>query len=222
MSFVDRLLEPKIKKSTEILKGAFDKFKNVGIVWSTGKDSTTTLFLAKELKPNILVLFGDTTRHFQETYDFRGKVVKKWNLNLVNVLPEVNYEEVKGDRTTCCRALKTKSVLGKIENLHLDAVITAVRWDENPAKLNEDYISQREEGDTYKHHRIHPLLHWTETDVWNFIKMSKIPYNPLYNKGFLSIECEVCPTPIQKAEPAKVGRERDREKIMKRLRALGY
>jgi phosphoadenosine phosphosulfate reductase len=68
------------------------------------------------------------------------------------------------------------------------------------------------------------LLHWTEKDVWNFIKTRKIPYNPLYNKGFLSIECEVCPTPIQKTEDAKVRRERDRdrEKIKEQLRALGY
>src|SRR5579863_8953654 len=43
--------------------------------------------LARELDPHIPVLFLDTGYHFRETYEYRDRIAREWNLNLVNLLP---------------------------------------------------------------------------------------------------------------------------------------
>ncbi|RLC81985.1 MAG: sulfate adenylyltransferase [Chloroflexi bacterium] len=92
------------------------------------------------------------------------------------------------------------------------------------------------------HYRIHPMLNWTELDVWKYIKQENLPVNPLYfakhGKRFRSIGCSPCTKPIEsnadsidkiireveslKGVGERDGRSQDKEKIMRRLRALGY
>lgn len=92
------------------------------------------------------------------------------------------------------------------------------------------------------HYRIHPMLHWTELDVWQYIKQENIPVNPLYfavnGYRYRSIGCAPCTSPIEsdadtidkiieeiksyKGVGERAGRAQDKEKIMRRLRALGY
>jgi sulfate adenylyltransferase subunit 2 len=96
-------------------------------------------------------------------------------------------------------------------------------------------------GEKCDHVRIHPLLHWTELNVWEYIKENRIPINPLYfsrqGKRFRSIGCTECSIPVESearnieeivAEleitktPEREGRVQDKETAMERLRALGY
>jgi len=91
------------------------------------------------------------------------------------------------------------------------------------------------------HVRVHPLLHWTEQDIWDYTQKENIPINPLYlskkGKRYRSIGCECCTTPIKSKaktvsaiveELASVGgserdgRDKDKEAIMEKLRSLGY
>ena len=92
------------------------------------------------------------------------------------------------------------------------------------------------------HYRIHPMLDWTEVDVWEYIKRENIPVNPLYfaknGYRYRSIGCKPCTSPIEsdadtidkiieeiksfKGVGERAGRAQDKEKIMRRLRALGY
>jgi 3'-phosphoadenosine 5'-phosphosulfate sulfotransferase (PAPS reductase)/FAD synthetase len=206
------------------LKDAFHKFEKVGVAWSTGQDSTLTLFLSKKINPDVLVLFGDTTRHYQETYTFRDRLSKEWDLNLINVPTKVNNHKVKGNRSKCCHALKIESLHSKIHELHLNALVTGIRWDEDPRWANEDYTSEKMTAETYSFVEVHPILHWTENDVWNYMERNQVPNNPLYHKGFSSVDCENCPTPITRASvPINVKEQaKDREGIVERLRALGY
>ena len=50
------------------------------------------------------------------------------------------------------------------------------------------------------HVRIHPILHWTEIEVWKYIKREKIPITSLYfskgGKRYRSLGCECCTKPI--------------------------
>jgi len=212
------LFELKIKKSLGIIEQAINKwYPKMGVVWSTGKDSMVMLFLARQLKPDVKVLFGDTGVHFQETYDFRDRITEEWNLNIINMVPDVEYEEVKGNRERCCHNLKTLPALKTIRELGLKAVLVGIRWSEHPVRSQEDYFSKRK-----NHFRVHPMLHWTEKEIWRFIKSHNIPYNPLYDKGFRSIGCAPCTIPASPEAEERAGRARDKEEIMKRLRALGY
>ena len=119
----------------------------------------------------------------------------------------------------------------------------------NKAKWVIPYIDQPPEfwdffgslSEDQNHIRVHPLLHWTEKDVWEYIEAENIPVNPLYfskrGKRYRSLGCAPCTTPIDSeadtiekivAELGKTttaersGRDQDKEYMMEKLRALGY
>ena len=84
-------LDKKVDKSKEIILEAIERFgdEKTAIAWTSGKDSTALLNLVREAFNNqvpIPVLFVDTGKHFDTVYKFRDKLVKKWNLNIINAM----------------------------------------------------------------------------------------------------------------------------------------
>lgn len=96
--------------------------------------------------------------------------------------------------------------------------------------------------DNTSHVRIHPLLDWSETDVWEYTRAMNLPYNPMYlskdGKRYRSLGCMPCTAQvdstasniseiIEELKSTQVaersGRAQDKEKNgMERLRYLGY
>jgi len=124
--------------------------------------------------------------------------------------------------------MKTVAMNIYLEATKADALITGIRWDEQEARANEIYFSPRK---LPKHTRIHPILHLKEKDVWEATHKYKLPYVDLYEKGYRSLGAKV--TTLKPSDkPAwkqdldhtteRVGRQQDKEQIMKRLRDLGY
>ena len=94
------------------------------------------------------------------------------------------------------------------------------------------------------HIRIHPLLHWTELNVWEYIERESIPVIPLYfadDKGqrYRSIGCAPCTFPVKSNArtvrdiveelraskiPERAGRAQDQESedAFEKLRRDGY
>lgn len=211
------LLELKLKKSKQVIDEAFSKFEKVATIWDAGKDSTLLLFLTRQTDKKIPVLFSDTTQHFKETYEFRDSLAEKWNLNLINVMPDVSYEEVKGDQKRCCRSLRTLPMAKKIRELDLEAVFVGKRWREHPTHAQENYFSKRT-----NFYQVHPILHWTEKDVSTFLEAHKIPHNTLFDKGYEQVVCEPCAKSVSSKLPERPESQKDKEEVMKRLEALGY
>jgi len=74
------------RKSISLIREARAQFKNLGVLWSTGKDSTANVWLCKKAffgRVPFPVIHIDTGRKFPEIYEFRDKVAKEWNLDLV-------------------------------------------------------------------------------------------------------------------------------------------
>ena len=163
----------------------------------------------------------------------------------------------------CCTALKTVGLKQAIAQHGFDALLLGIRRDEHGIRAKERYFSPRDEQfkwnykdqppelwDQYKseaeektHVRVHPLLHWTELDVWQYIKREQIPVTSLYfakdGKRYRSIGCTPCCSPvpseaktvddiIRELETSntseRAGRAQDKEDAytMQKLRALGY
>ena len=40
--------------------------------------------------------------------------------------------------------------------------------------------------------KINPLAAWTADDIWKYIRANNVPYNPLYDKGYVSLGCRPC------------------------------
>lgn len=217
----------KVKEAQKVLKAAFDKWpKDIALAWTGGKDSTVLLNMIRELnngKVPCPVMFIDHSLHFPETIEFAEKLAKDWNLDLITVKPrkalaKLAKEKNPEKRGEISRMGKIEAVDKAVKTYGWRALVVGIRWDEHSARASEQYLSKRE-----NHWRVHPILHFTEKDIWNYIKKLGVPYNPLYDQGYRSLgEKEFTKPTKDKEAPERRGREADKEKIMQRLRALGY
>jgi sulfate adenylyltransferase subunit 2 len=257
-------------KSIYIIREAYAQFKNIAILWSIGKDSTTMLHLCRKAffgKLPFPAIHIDTGAKFQEMYDFRDKYAKEWELNLIVAKnEEAMARGIKcgtSDSFTCCNELKTNALKQCMDKNKLAALLLGIRRDEHGIRAKERVFSPRNKAfqwnykdqppelwdqfksksDEEQHIRVHPLLHWTEVDIWEYVKREKLPINELYfaknGKRFRSLGCKPNTTPIESTATnvdeiitelkntklaERAGRSQDKESsyVMQRLRALGY
>jgi len=252
-----------------IVREAYAEFKRPAVLWSTGKDSTTMLWLCRKAffgKIPFPVIHIDTAHKFKQMYEFRDRIAKEWGLDLVVSRNEEALKEGVGPENgkfECCTRLKTQALKECLDEHGFDALILAIRRDEHGIRAKERYFSPRNEEfkwdykdqplemwDQFQglvgdgtHMRIHPILHWRELDVWEYVKQEGIPCNPMYfaknGKRYRSLGCKPCTFPIdsnaatidevvEELKTTKIaersGRAQDKEKTftMQKLRALGY
>jgi len=266
---MDKYLQELEKKTIAIIREAKAQFRNLAVLWSTGKDSTAMLWLCKKAFFGVIpfpVIHIDTGYQFPEIYEFRDKFAKEWNLDLLIAKNKEALERGRAPekgRFECCTELKTEALKNLIRERNFDALILAIRRDEHGIRAKERYYSPRDENfrwnykdqpaelwdlyvkpsEDYSHMRVHPILHWTELDVWRYVKQEKLPINPLYfakdGKRYRSLGCMPCTVPVPSTAttideiieeiktsktPERAGRAQDKEKayMMQKLRSLGY
>jgi len=54
--------------------------------------------------------------------------------------------------------------------------------------------------------KISPLANWTKAMVWDAIVRERVPYNPLHDRGFVSIGCAPCTRSVAAGEDERAGR----------------
>jgi sulfate adenylyltransferase subunit 2 len=212
-------------QSVFILREAFHKFENLAMLWSIGKDSTVLLWLARKAffghVPFPLVHI-DTTYKIKSMIEYRDRLVREWNLQLIVGMHKqqlesgITYPAGKATRVECCGTLKKDALKQVLDQHNFSGVIVGVRRDEEPTRAKERYFSPRDKNmewnvedqppelwDQFKtdfdagtHIRIHPLLHWTEVNIWEYIERENIPVIPLYfaknGRRYRSLGCAPC------------------------------
>jgi phosphoadenosine phosphosulfate reductase len=81
--------------------------------------------------------------------------------------------------------------------------ITGIRAEQS---ANRHEMSRLEWDDTHQLFKFHPILDWSLTDVTDYIRTNNVPYNPLHDRGFVSIGCQPCTRAIQPGEDFRAGR----------------
>ena len=219
----------KIKRSKQVIEQVFGKWPidKVAVAFTGGKDSMVVLHMIREYfnkKVPCPILFIEES-HFDEVYDFVEKIKKDWNLNLIIAEDKESLKEYHntGDldrKKNLARILKINALKQAIEKYQWKALFTGIRWDEHKARSKENYFSDRENP---FHTRIHPILHFTEDDIWEYIHTFKVPYNSLYDAGYRSLGEKEFTNPVKDTNAKeRAGREQGKEEIMERLRKLGY
>ncbi|MBM4137659.1 MAG: phosphoadenosine phosphosulfate reductase family protein [Nitrospira sp.] len=218
-------LEEKEVYSKKVILDTKEKYgNNIAIAFSGGKDSTTLLHLVKTAFNGIIpwkVFTLDTSAEFKEIINFVHRIEKEWGFELIALRNDdaLKTIEIAKDKAECCYLLKAVPINNAIKNYGLKALMTAVRWDEQEARINEEFFTQRENP---PHMRVQPILHFKEFDIWSYIKKYNIPYCELYKKGYRSIDCEPCTRQHGPGGAERGGRDQDKEEVMRRLRAMGY
>jgi phosphoadenosine phosphosulfate reductase len=186
------------------------------VVFSTSfgiEDQIITDLIFKNNLP-IRVFTLDTGRNFQETYStwsktlaYYGKEIEVFAPNTEGVEkliktkgPNSFYESVE-NRKECCFIRKVEP-LGRA--LAGQSVwITGIRAEQSP---NRTDMSNLEWDAAHGLIKFHPIFNWTFEEVKTYIKQKGIPYNPLHDKGFVSIGCAPCTRAIAAGEDFRAGR----------------
>src|SRR5574338_1411279 len=211
-------------KSIYIIREAFNKIEKLAMLWSIGKDSNVMLWMARKAFFGTIpfpLLNIDTGKKFPEVYEFRDRIRKEWDLDVrIGGCPSVEEMDPSLPPAARSAARKTAGLKNLIAAGGYTGLIAGIRRDEEGTRAKERVFSPRSETaqwdfrdqppefwDQYKTEfppgtsmRIHPLLHWTELDIWRYIERESIPVVDLYfakgGKRYRSLGCAPCTAPI--------------------------
>lgn len=259
-------------QSVYIMREAFAKFENLAMLWSIGKDSNVMMWLARKAffgNVPFPVVHVDTHYKIPEMIEFRDQQAKELGLDLVvgentEVLKSgVTFPNGKATRVECCSTLKKDALQATLHQHGYTAVFAGIRRDEEGTRAKERYFSPRgkdfawdfkdqppELWDQFKtdfepdtHIRIHPLLHWTEINIWEYIHQEGIPVVGLYfakdGQRYRSLGCAPCTSKVPSrattvpeiieelrgsrvAERSTRAQDAESEHAFEQLRAQGY
>lgn len=195
-------------ESIHILREVAAEFKNPVMLYSVGKDSSVMVRLAQKAfypgKFPFPLMHIDTGYKFPEMYAFRDTFCKSIGARLIVERNETSIAKGCHPHTfgvdQCCSHLKTGALLDAIRKHGFDAAFGGARREEEKSRAKERVFSLRDahgqwnpknqrpepwnlyntrinEGETV---RVFPLSNWTEQDIWEYIKLEKIPVVPIY------------------------------------------
>lgn len=186
------------------------------VVFSTSfgkEDQVITHFIATSNFP-ISIFTLDTGRLFEETYAVFDRTIQKYKVKIKTYYP--NHEKVerlvseKGpysfydsveNRKECCGIRKIEPLKRALQGC--EVWITGLRQSQSPNRQN---MSQVEWDGSNQIIKIHPLFHWSDTELDQFIENNNIPINTLHAKGYPSIGCSSCTRAILEGEDSRAGR----------------
>lgn len=156
----------------------------------------------------------DTGRMFPETYYTWNQTLERYGKKITAYYPNAEvlqefiaekgpnsfYESVD-NRKQCCHIRKVEPLKRALKGRKI--WVTGIRAQHSP---NRDHMPQVEWDEMNEVIKFHPLLHWTTEQVTEYIRQHNIPYNPLHDKGFVSIGCAPCTRAVRPGEDFRAGR----------------
>jgi len=213
-----------MRHARALLREALERHNadRVAVAFTGGKDSTLALFLWRQTLLEAtttppLALNLDTGVKFPEVLDFRDQLARAWGVRLHIARPQGARTPVALDKAACCKERKIAPLLAAIAELNLELLITGIRADEHPSRATLPFLEQ-----CVGHDRLHPLLAFSEMDVWAAIQEHDLPWSPLYERGYRSLGCVPCTELPRTDGDERSGRAPQKEALMEDLRALGY
>ncbi|MGB0883270.1 MAG: sulfate adenylyltransferase subunit CysD [Flavobacteriales bacterium] len=191
-----------------VMREVAAQFEKPCLLFSGGKDSIVLVHLAKKafwpMKIPFTLVHVDTGHNFEETIEFRDKLVEDLGLNLIvgMVQDAIDAGEVTEEKgfNASRNKLQTNTLLKTIESNMFDAAIGGARRDEEKARAKERFFSHRDEFGQWNpknqrpelwnifngkknygdHFRVFPISNWTEMDVWQYILRENIQVPSIY------------------------------------------
>jgi phosphoadenylyl-sulfate reductase (thioredoxin) len=111
------------------------------------------------------------------------------------------------DPDACCEARKVVPLRTALSRL--SAWVTGIRRDQTPDRAGARVI---EWDGRFGLEKVNPLAAWTHEQVWAELRRLGILVNPLHQRGYTSIGCAPCTTPVRPGEDPRAGRWRGRAK----------
>ncbi|TKA96614.1 phosphoadenylyl-sulfate reductase [Cereibacter changlensis] len=187
----------------------------VALVSSFGAESVVLLHLVSVIAPETPVLFIDTRMLFRETLDYQRQLADTLNLCDVRTIratqPRVNFEDPDGtlnqfNTDACCAVRKVEPLERALKTF--DGWITGRKRYQGNTRAEVEFFESEED----RRIKVNPLAHWGREDLEEYIANNNLPRHPLVAKGYPSIGCEPCTSPVAEGEDPRAGRWRGSQK----------
>lgn len=184
----------------------------VALVSSFGAESVVLLHLVSVVAPQTPVLFIDTRLLFPETLAYQRDLADRLDLRDVRVIRAGLTELALADPDTalhsrdtdaCCTLRKTVPLDRALSGF--DAWITGRKRYQGDTRATLDFFEEEPGTGRIK---VNPLAHWGKEDVADYMLNNRLPRHPLVARGYPSIGCAPCTSPVAPGEDERAGRWR--------------
>jgi phosphoadenosine phosphosulfate reductase len=215
---MEAALAPQLQLKAQAVRGelasALERHGRLTYSNSLGAESMVLTDIIWTHLPQIEIFSIDTGRLHEETYRLLDRLQRRYGRTLRVVYPDARelerlvarqgmngfYESLEA-RLECCRIRKVEPFRRAIAGF--PAWVTGVRHEQSPGRAQ----LRAEEWDAgYGLYKVSPLLEWSESEVWEYIRARGLPYNPLHDRQYPSIGCSPCTRAIQPGESRRAGR----------------
>jgi len=157
--------------------------------------SIVLLHILSRIDKTIPIYFMNTGFHFPETIKFRDEIANRFQLNVLDIVPETPkslQKDAQGrflftsDPDYCCHLNKVVPMDALLREY--DVWINGVRGDQSAVRKAMSIEQKAPHGTV----RFHPMLDWTSKMIYQYRKEFDLPSHELEEKGYLSIGCEPC------------------------------
>ena len=160
---------------------------------SFGAQSATLLHMATRNKPDLPIVLIDTGYLFPETYRFADQLTEQLALNLKVYRPKLGiawmearmgklWENGIDGIVEYNRLRKVEPMRRALGELGARTWIAGLRRAQSTTRQNSQVLELRE-----GRWKIHPLIDWSDRDVWQYLQQQKLPHHPLWEQGYVSI-----------------------------------
>jgi phosphoadenosine phosphosulfate reductase len=181
---------------------------------SLGQEDQVITQMIAQSSAQVSIFSLDTGRLFPETLDLLSRTESKYKIRIKVLYPErpsvenlvanigINgfYESVE-NRKMCCFVRKVEPLKRALKGQQI--WVTGLRAEQSVNRAGMEKIEWDEANQIIKYN---PLLDWSYDEMIAYIQQHQIPYNPLHDKGFISIGCAPCTRAILPGEDARAGR----------------
>jgi len=207
-------LDGKVSAAVDLLKQSVRDYGRVAYANSLGAEAMVLTELVWSRAPQIDVFTIDTGRLPEETYSLLEALLRRRGSSFRVMFPDASaveavvsrfgvngFYESREARLACCRVRKVETFKRAITGYA--AWVTGVRRDQSAARARSEPVAWDAEYGLYK---ISPLLDWAESDVWQYIRTRRLPYNALHDRHYPSIGCAPCTRAVNPGEGNRAGR----------------
>lgn len=172
----------------------------------------THIIQAEQSKIKLFTL--DTGRLFPETYSTWSSTLERYKVNISAFYPDENelsefvtangpnaFYQSLDFRKQCCFIRKVVPLKKALAGNKI--WITGLRAEQSADRANATAVEWDEANRIIKYH---PILDWSWEQTYAYIQKHNIPYNPLHDKGFVSIGCAPCTRAVKPGEDFRAGR----------------
>ncbi|HEV2175939.1 MAG TPA: phosphoadenylyl-sulfate reductase [Terriglobia bacterium] len=190
---------------------------DIAIAFS-GAEDVVLIDMAARVNLPCRVFTLDTGRLHAETYRYLEQVREHYKINLEVLFPQPEAVEqfvrekglfsfYRDGHHECCDIRKVEPLRRVLSTVA--AWITGQRRDQSPQTRASVAVVELDSASAAVGEplvKFNPLANWTSRQVWAYIREHHVPYNPLHERGFLSIGCEPCTRPTHPGEHEREGR----------------